>query len=551
MKFKSLIAIFLFTFLLACSTPNRVIAPEETSNNPWDGATIYFLMTDRFYDGDSENNYIHSPDNPPAAYRGFMGGDIKGITQKIQEGYFQKLGIDAIWFTPVVEQIQGSVNEGTGNSFGFHGYWTRDWTSLDPSFGTQADLKELVKVAHGSGLKIIIDAVANHTGPVTALDSKWPDEWVKTGPRCTYVSAKTTIDCTLVDNLPDIRTESNASVELPPFLVEKWKLEGRYNQEISELEAWFKKTGYPRSPVHYILKWLVDFVKEYGVDGFRVDTVKHTEAYVWSDLYKAAAAAFEDYKIQYPEEFPDDAPFYMMGEVYNFYASGGRDFDYGDKKVDFFDHGFHSLINFDFKSDATGSYESIFAKYDQLLKGKFKGKDVISYISSHDDGAPFDKERKRSIEAGTKLLLSPGGIQIYYGDESARPLDVIADGDAVLRSPMNWSAIENDTPKVGESTQEVLAHWQKLGQFRKANPAIKTGKHNMLSASPYVFSRVLGNNKVAVGLDLNSGKKSLAVNSVFDDGSVLIDKYSGIQTTVNNGVATIDSPFNIVLLTLK
>lgn len=538
--------------LMGCSSlQSNIASTAPLLDNPWDGATIYFLMTDRFYDGDPSNNYVHDPANPPAPYRGFTGGDIKGITAKIKEGYFTKLGVDAIWFTPVVEQIKGSVDEGTGNSFGFHGYWTRDWTTLDPSFGTAADLKELVQVAHKNGLKVLIDAVANHTGPVTPMDSQWPDEWVKTGPRCTYVSAATTIDCTLVDNLPDIRTESSEAVALPPFLAEKWKVEGRYEQEVKELDEWFAKTGYPRSPVHYVLKWLVDFIKEYGIDGYRVDTVKHTEAYVWSDLYKAAAAAFEDYKKQFPEEFPDDAPFYMMGEVYNYYASGGRDYDYGDEKVDFFNHGFHSLINFDFKTDANGSYESIFTKYDGLLNGPLQGKDVTSYISSHDDGGPFDKERKRAIEAGTKLLLSPGGIQIYYGDESARTLSVVADGDAVLRSPMNWEEIATDQPKDGYTTQEVLRHWQKLGAFRKANPAVKKGKHQMISDAPYTFGRSLGNNNIVVALDLNEGEKSIAVGNFFKDGTIVQDAYSGLQGTVENGQITLDTDFGIILLSRK
>jgi len=533
---------------MGCSTPDHVVDSKPLLDNPWDGATIYFLMTDRFNDGNPENNYQHTSGNPPAPYRGFMGGDIAGITAKIKDGYFNKLGVDAIWFTPVVEQIKGSVDEGTGNSFGFHGYWTRDWTALDPRFGTRADLKELVKVAHDNGLKVLIDAVANHTGPVTPLDTQWPQEWVKTGPRCTYLSAETTINCTLVDNLPDIRTESKEAVELPPFLIEKWKAEGRYKKEIKELDEWFVKTGYPKSPVHYILKWLVDFIKEYGVDGFRIDTVKHTEPYVWADLYKAASVAFEDYKKQFPEEFPDNAPFYMVGEVYNYFANVGRDFDYGDKKVDFFDYGFHSLINFDFKTDANGSYESIFTKYDTLLNTKFKGKDVVSYLSSHDDGGPFDKERSRAIEAGTKLLLSPGGIQIYYGDESARPLDVAAEGDAVLRSFMNWDEIAADAPKRGYSTQEVLRHWRKLGSFRKSNPAIKKGKHQMISASPYLFSRTLGTNKVVVGLDLQIGPKSLDVSSVFGNGEQLIDAYSGKTVEVRSGTIELDTQHEIVLL---
>ncbi|MBT8219957.1 MAG: alpha-amylase [Bacteroidia bacterium] len=521
----------------------------------WSGATIYFLMTDRFYDGDPQNNFQHDAANPPAAYRGFMGGDIKGITDKIKEGYFTKLGVDAIWFTPVVEQIKGSVDEGTGNSFAFHGYWTRDWTALDQRFGTAEELRELVKVAHQNDLKILIDAVANHTGPVTEMDSQWPDDWVKTGPRCSYTDAKTTIDCTLVENLPDIKTESDKEVELPLFLLEKWKNEGRYEQEITELDQWFETTGYKRTPVNYILKWLVDFIKEYGIDGYRVDTVKHTEAFVWSDLYRAAVEAFESYKDEHPEEFPDDAPFYMVGEVYNYYASGGREFDYGDQKVDFFDHGFHSLINFDFKTDATREYEEIFVKYDTLLNGPLEGKSVVNYISSHDDGAPFDKERKMPLEAGTKLMLTQGSAQIYYGDETARRLNVKADGDAVLRSPMNWQAISSNDSKVGYTTKDVLEHWRKLGQFRKSNPAIANGKHQLISSDPYVFKREWTSgdytNKVVVGLGLEKGQKEINVANTFGNGVAIIDQYSGKTGKVSNGKVILDTPFDLVLLSIN
>ena len=260
-----------------------------------------------------------------------------------------------------------------------------------------------------------MDVVANHTGPVTSLDSKWPEEWVKTGPRCTYQSAETTINCTLVDNLPDIKTESETEVELPAFLIEKWKKEGRYEKEVQELNKWFAKTKLKKTPVNYILKWIIDFIKEYGVDGFRVDTVKHTEDHVWRTLMKQASKAFTEWKDMNPDKKLDDVDFYMVGEVYNYFAGNGRIFDYGDKKVDFFEDAFSSLINFDFKGDAHKSYEEIFSKYDNLLHGALIGKSIVNYISSHDDGGPFDLKRKRPFEAGTKLLLSPGGVQIYYG----------------------------------------------------------------------------------------------------------------------------------------
>lgn len=538
-------------WILSCKA-QPIVKEEKTIPFFWENATVYFLMTDRFNDGDISNNYEHTSDNAPAPYRGYMGGDLKGITAKIKEGYFTDLGVNAIWFTPVVEQITGSVDEGTGNSFGFHGYWTRDWTALDPKFGTEADLLDLVNVAHEHRIRVLIDVVANHTGPVTPLDSQWPEEWVKTGPQCTYQSAETTINCTLVKNLPDIKTESDAEVSLPPFLIDKWKTEGRYEAEVAELEAWFQKTGYKRTAVNYILKWLVDFIKEYGVDGFRVDTVKHTESKVWKDLWDAAYDAHEKYKNENPESIIDDTEFYMVGEVYNYFISGGREFDYGDTKVDFFKDGFKSLINFDFKYDADKDYETTFVKYDSLLNGPLNGKSVLNYISSHDDGAPYDQERKRAIESGTKLLLTPGGVQIYYGDETARNLNVEADGDAKLRSFMNWKELSSNASKGDYTVQEVLKHWQILGKFRRDNPAVGAGRHQLISSSPYLFSRSLVrddySNKVIIGLDLPLGKKMMDVSAVFDDGTELIDEYSGISTVVTEGSIEIDSEETIVLL---
>ena len=149
------------------------------------------------------------------------------------------MGINAIWFTSIFEQIHGSVDEGTGNTYGYHGYWTKDWTNLDANFGTKENLHELVKKAHQKGIRIVLDAVINHTGPVTDKDPVWGKDWVRTGPQCTYKNFETTTACTLVKNLPDILTESNENVELPDFLIKKWKEEGRYEQEMNELDAFF------------------------------------------------------------------------------------------------------------------------------------------------------------------------------------------------------------------------------------------------------------------------------------------------------------------------
>lgn len=517
----------------------------------WEGANVYFLLTDRFNNGDKANDVNFNRNKKTGKLRGFEGGDIKGISQKIDEGYFDKLGINAIWFTPVVEQIHDGVDEGTGLSYGFHGYWTRDWTKLDPNFGTEKDLAELVAKAHAHGIRIILDGVINHTGPVTEIDTVWPDEWVRTGPQCDYKTFDGTTACTLVKNLPDVKTESLENVELPKFLTDKWKAEGRYEQEVKELDEFFKRTGYPRAPRYYIIKWLTDYINDFGIDGYRADTVKHTDVSVWADFQKQCEYAFQNWKKNNPTKVLDDNKFYTIAEVYNYNISSGQDFDFGDKKVNYFKNGFNNMINFEFKYDAQKEYEFIFSKYSSKLNSELEGYSVLNYLSSHDDGSPFDAKREKSIESATKLLLSPGISQVYYGDESARPLIIEGtQGDATLRSFMNWDDIAKD-----KKTQKILSHWQKLGQFRKNHPAVGAGIHKQISAKPYSFSRgyTVGNylDKVIVGLDLPKGKKVLTVSSVFQDGTKLRDAYSGIEAVVIKGKAAIDTLFDIVLFELK
>ena len=532
--------------------PTTVLPQKRELKSPffWNAANIYFLLTDRFNNGDTLNDISLNRTKETAVLRGFMGGDIQGITQKINDGYFTDLGINAIWFSPVVEQIHDNVDEGTGNTYGYHGYWAKDWTALDPNFGTKKELEILVKTAHENGIRILMDIVLNHTGPVTDLDPVWPKEWVRTGPICEYTNYETTTNCTLVRNLPDIITESDEAVELPDALLAKWKEEGRLSNELDELQVFFERTKYPRAPRFYIIKWLTDYVNDLGIDGFRVDTAKHTDEKTWKELYSEASYAFNTWKRKHPEEVLDDNPFFMVGEVYGYKISGGREYDFGDKKVDYFDNGFHSLINFELKDDANQDYETIFSKYNDLLFTELEGKSVVNYLTSHDDIDSFDKERKNPYHAANVLLLTPGASQIYYGDESARNLTIEgAQGDATLRSFMNWGELDSIP-----LNQKILGYWQKLGQFRNEHPAIGAGKHQRLSKSPYVFGRTYLNgefkDKVVVGLNLPKGKKHLWVKGFFGDGTKLHDAFSETEVTVENGKVFLENDLDIALLEL-
>ena len=545
---KIVTVLLLATIIIGCSSKDTS-KPESDVPFVWNGANLYFLLTDRFNNGDTSNDINFDRTKKTGKLRGFEGGDIKGITQKIKEGYFDKLGINAIWMTPIVEQIHGGTDEGTGITYGFHGYWTKDWTKIDPNYGTKEDLKELVATAHKHGIRILLDAVINHTGPVTEKDPVWPSDWVRTEPQCTYDNYKNTITCTLVKNLPDIKTESNENVELPSHLVEKWKNEGRYEEEVKELDEFFKRTGYPRAPRFYIMKWLTDYITEYGIDGYRVDTVKHTEENVWQEFRKECDYAFAQWKKKNPKKVLDKNPFYLVGEVYGYGISGGKDYNFGDKQVNYFDKAFNSLINFEFKWNVKQqSFEATNKYYDSILNYNLKNYGVLNYLSSHDDGQPFDPKREKPYETANKLLLGVGTSQVYYGDESARSLVIEGTiGDATLRSFMNWDNIKKD-----EKTQDVLEYWQKLGQFRKNHPALGAGKHQLISEKPYVFSRKYSDgvyaDSVVIGVDLPRGTKEISVTPIFKEGEKLRDAFSNTEIFVKNGKVTIPENQTIILL---
>ena len=515
----------------------------------WNSATVYFLLTDRFHNGDSTNDHALGRAHDGAVLRSFQGGDLAGVLQKIEEGYFDSLGVNAIWMTPFVEQIQGSVEEGTGKTYGYHGYWTRDWTAVEPALGTEDDLRSVVDAAHRHGIRVLMDAVINHTGGVTRQDPPWPDNWVRTGPNCSYRDYTTTVDCTLVARLPDLRTERDDPVELPPALLEKWQREGRRDRELAELDAFFKRTGYPRAPRYYVIKWLTDWVRELGFDGYRVDTAKHFEEEVSAELKREAEAAFADWKRAHSAQVLDGLPFYMMGEVYGWEPGQGRGYDFGNRTVDYFAHGYGGLINFGFKRDAAGSLDDLFTGYSATLhEGALRGASILNYVSSHDDGSPYDVDRKDPFGAGTRLLLAPGGAQIYYGDELARPLRVAgAEGDANLRSFMNWQEL-----KRGSIADEVLKHWRKVGRFRRAHPAIGAGGHRTLQAKPYIFSRSLETggraDRVLVAMDQGEGAKTMTVFGVFPDGTEVVDAYSGVKGNVKDGKVSLTTGSDLVLL---
>jgi alpha-amylase len=219
----------------------------------------------------------------------------------------------------------------------------------------------------------------------------------------------------------------------------------------------------------------------------------------------------------------------------------------GGQMVDFYANGFDSMINFSLPSDARKGYEQLFSSYSDKPP-------VLNYMSSHDDGNPFDPLRTRAFETATKLMLAPGAAQIYYGDETARLLKIDgAVGDATLRSFMNWDDLASNAVRPGYKVGDLYFHWTRLGLFRKAHPAVGAGVHTQMQTSPYTFKRVLERgelrDRVVVALDLPKDKAPvISVAGVFSDGQTVRDYYSGKTAVVADGKVSFEAGNALVLI---
>ncbi|PNH83036.1 alpha-amylase [Vibrio diazotrophicus] len=503
-----------------------LLEPVEAKPQPFNyrNANIYFVMVDRFNNGDTsnDNSYGRRKDGKDEVGT-FHGGDLKGVIEKLD--YIKSLGTDAIWLSPIVEQIHGFVGGGESGSFpfyGYHGYWTRDFTKIDENFGVDEDLKALVEEAHKRGIKILLDAVINHSGYATLADlqvdkinvvngsqlpAKWADwapsssagenwhsfhqfidynsnnwkdwwggDWVRTGLPGYPKPGSGDITMTLA-GLPDFRTESTEFVKPPKWLLEnaETRVKAQDNFTVSD----------------YLIEWQSDWVKRFGIDGYRVDTVKHVEGEVWKRLKQAASDNLNQWRKEHNKQ---GEPFWMMGEVWG----------HGAYRSPYFDDGFDALINFDVQkkmdkgATCFSQMESVYQANAKTLQQEADF-NAVSYMSSHDTELFFSRFKSFEMQrnAANALLLNPGAVQVYYGDEVARDLGPYADDfHQGTRSDMVW--------KLDAEREALLEHWQTVGQFRQRHPAIGAGKHQVITQasskqdSPYVFSRTLGEDKVIV-----------------------------------------------------
>lgn len=566
-----------FSLLLSLSVSCRREQPSSLSAFPafaWNKATVYFVLTDRFCNGDTANdaNYGRIVDYGSERLNAstFHGGDFQGMYRKACEGYFQDLGVDVVWMTDVYEQIHGwmSGSGGVVNDFphyGYHGYYPLDYTQIDKNLGTVSEFRQLVDELHRQGIRVMLGANLNDPGYPTLLDAVqlgfaptnglteeeaarhrhewsyddwvrdchlwsdwWTSEWIRTPDE--DWNQDDPLVATLY-GMPDYKTERTAAVSLPRFLKKKWAMEGTANDAWVNPSARALRSDRDWAPADYIVAWIASWVEEFGIDGFRCDVVEYVHLFRWKQLADACNQALAKWRVNHPDDPASQwqEPFYLTG-------------DYADADIDYLpryaDAGFSSMVNFHFPKQ--GDLSTIVPLWQAYADS----------MQLHADWHPFsylnnsyyrDARMEAMTDCATTFLLAPGVVQIFYGDEVNRKMSearLNVDYAQAFRSDYDW----NDCDTL------LLEHYRRLGQFRYKHPAIGAGKQRTIDSRTCL--RVCDGDTVLIHLP-ETLEAAIPVAGIYADGTRVVNAYTGECTTVAGGVALLHRCVNHVVLLLK
>lgn len=299
-------------------------------DRPWADEVIYFVITDRFLDGDPANNI--PPGSDPTLYDAtktdlnrYHGGDLRGLEQAIESGYFERLGVTALWLTPPVRNTWFSPHDLGGAKTGYHGYWARDFLDIDPHLASRArpdgtpypdnrdgrllHYRDFIALAHRHGLRVVQDVVLNHAGVVFYYDAdnnqrfdrgnarEWIQPFRPDGP---YPNARWTdvpewglgppAPAAPVQALGRTVSVTGALARLESFGRRGFSPDSLGKQNGEEVACDFLSlrdfNTDPASPafrdlVHDFVEIHAFYIETLGVDGLRIDTIKHAHPEFW------------------------------------------------------------------------------------------------------------------------------------------------------------------------------------------------------------------------------------------------------------------------------
>ncbi|GII00343.1 pullulanase-type alpha-1,6-glucosidase [Planobispora takensis] len=507
---------------------------------------FYFAMTDRFANGDPGNDRGGLSGDRLAtgfdpAHKGFyQGGDLAGLLDRLD--YVQKLGSTAIWITPAFENrpVQGT---GDNVSAGYHGYWITDFTRIDPHLGTNAQMKKLVKEAHRRGMKVFFDIITNHTADVVDYAEKTYSYRSKSA--YPYVDASGTPfddrDHAGGNTFPEVTTESfpytpvaPKDVKTPRWLNDPTMYHNRgdstFSGENSEYgdffgldDLWTERPEVVKGMIDIYRTW----VRETGIDGFRIDTAKHVNMEFWERF----SPALRGYAAQ-----QGNRRFFMFGEVYSGdpaftsrYSTRGAmnatlDFPFQEAARSFSGGtaGGSRLAQLfaadDYHTDADGNASSLptfLGNHDMGRIGRF--------ISQDNPGAPDAELLRRDLLAHELMYLTRGQPVVYYGDEQGF---TGKGGDQDARQSMFASktasylsddligteathARDNYTP-----SHPLYQGISALAKLRDAHPALADGAQieRLASGGVYAFSRIDARAQVEYVVAVNNAEQAATVS---------------------------------------
>ena len=446
----------------------------------WDEAVVYFMMTDRFFDGNESNNTASGTDtygDNPGLYH---GGDFAGVTAKLD--YLQDLGVNTIWLTPIVKNIAGVTvtDEGSEDvpyNAAYHGYWASDFTKLNPTMGTTEEFKTMISEAHKRGMRIMVDIVVNHAGYGTesTFADMLRDKSVSEGDIKSWQSG-----------LPDFATE-NADVRAK------------------------------------LVEWQTAWMKDYGVDYFRVDTVKHVDSTTWAALKNSTTKVNSSFK--------------MIGEYFGAgYASNGSSLGTGQMDAD---------LDFDFNDQATSFVSGNISSVEKFLSARNSALNNAymtgQFLSSHDEdgfkaslingkGYTEDEATSAALVAATLQLTAKGIPVIYYGEEVGL--------SGLNNYPYQTNRYDMDFSLATEDNV-TYQHYKNLLSIRNAYTDVFTrGSRNVVASSDEggydVVSRTYGGTTLYVGMNIKDAAKEVKVPVSLAAGTEVKDLYSGATYTVGS-----------------
>nr|WP_306317629.1 MULTISPECIES: pullulanase-type alpha-1,6-glucosidase [unclassified Streptomyces] len=498
--------------------PSDAKLAAEPARHDMTREQFYFVLPDRFANGDAANDQGGLTGSrlatgyDPTDKGFYQGGDLKGLTNRLD--YIKDLGTTAIWLAPIFKNkpVQG---EGKDASAGYHGYWITDFTQVDPHFGSNADLKTLISKAHAKGMKVFFDVITNHTADTVDYAEKkygyrpkgaypYLDTEGRPFDDAKGVSAK-------VDRDSFPYTPKNTGEMVPSWLNDPtmyhnrgdstWEGESTTYGDFSGLDdLWTERPEVVSGMEKIYEKWVRDF----AVDGFRIDTTKHVNMGFWTQW----ATALDKYAAAHGRK-----DFFMFGEVYSAdpdvtspYVTEGR---------------LDATLDFPFQ-DAARAYASQGAPADKLAKvfaddykyasDKANAYEQVTFLGNHDMGRfgtflKADNPKASDAEllqrdrlANELMFLSRGNPVVYYGDEQGF---TGAGGDKDARQAMFGSKVADylDDDELGtdrthadsayDTKHPLFTSIAALAKLRKDNPALTDGTQKELYAkdSVYAFSR--------------------------------------------------------------